>query len=1045
LKLVNRQTGEIQDLPDEQVQDAFQGGTHAFIHGEQRVPIRTPEGEIRSVAAKDAQRAIELGASIASEAEYHAADLDARYGDFGHALAAAGEGVARGLSVGTVDPLAIGAAKLFGGGSAAKATREHLAGEKEAHPYLSTGGEVVGAVLPALLSEGGTVPEEAAALGGERLAAAGAENLAAAGAEKAVVGGTERAAAGVGEPLDVASSIVKRAPDVGPPHGAPQPVSEGYFYEANQADINRAQEFLDRRGVVGPDLSSVPANDSFAAQYAADARALPPGPMPELPYAEPRYLGAGRNLHEPPVSKPPLVEAPAGAAPGPPPVAPEPFAPEVAPPSPVKAPSFVSQALQYTPAGLTSQFGLAAERAAGEVLGATAGKGAIGRIINAGARAAAAAGVESPIYAAGDYLSESYLGNEDLNGEKFVAAVGHGFLYGTLFGAAAGGGLAGLGEAAGPLLRRAKPYLDKAAAEQAAKATYSTLKASREVEMRAGGAAEYGETLLRRGVIPDSPVKAANMTAEDFLARAEVAREQVGKEIGAAERIHGINAMVDAAELDSRIAKVYKPMEGSAALEDVARDVKAYRDNLFDKLGVETDPALAEIKATKVANSTSYLRDSPKWRETYDLELKRLSRKEVPYADVARQRRDLDAKIYRETSPLVGNAKLEELRKTRAIMADLEVDAMDKAARKIGVEDARTAFKRLRKDYQHMSIAEDQLADKVARANKNNFFSLTEHIGGGAGLIAGAVGGLAAGHLAAGAIAGNLAGKYGRKLVREHGNVIAASTLHKLASLDLIARATRSVDAELDAAIGSLTGRTKPRLRVRRFSGPDDKSSPEKKYEDAHGTISPYGHVADSHVEDALPGMTLHAPKTSNAVVRAINDGVVYMKSKMPTPLNAPSIVDPNPKPRVDDVSAEEFHSIRRAVDDPVGVLRDGIEDGKITRAQVEAIKATKPALVEDVQRRLLEELARPRSKDIPYDKLTSISLIFGVAADPTLDPAHVQQYQSVYPPSSKGPDEVPGPNAHQPKASTSQSLNRPLKHVAESHSLSLDRASMAH
>jgi hypothetical protein len=950
LKLVNRQTGEIQDLPDEQVQDAFRGGTHAFVHGEQRVPIRTPEGEIRSVAAKDAQRAIELGASIASEAEYHAADLDARYGDFGHALAAAGEGVARGLSVGTIDPLAIGAAKLFGGESAAKATREHLAGEKEEHPYLSTGGEVVGAVLPALLSEGGTVPEEAAALGGERLAAVGAEKLAAAGAEKAVVGGAGRAAA---------------------------------------------------ESVEGTALGAEGLG----------------GTMPNV--------------------RPPLVE--------PPPVAPEPIAPEVAPPSPAKAPSFVSQALQYTPAGLTSQFGLAAERAAGEVLGATAAKSAVGRIISAGARAAAAAGVESPIYAAGDYLSESYLGDEDLNGEKFVAAVGHGFLYGTLFGAAAGGGLAGLGEAAGPLLRRAKPYMDKAAAEQAAKATYSTLKASREVEQRAGGAAEYGETLLRRGVIPDSPVKAANMTAEDFLARAEVAREQVGKEIAAAERIHGVNAAVDVAELDSRIAKVYKPMEGSAALEDVAKDVKAYRDNLFDKLGVETDPAMAEIKATKVANSTSYLRDSPKWRETYELELKRLGRKEVPYADVARQRRDLDAKIYRETSPLVGNAKLEELRKTRAIMADLEVDAMDKAARKIGVEDARAAFKRLRRDYQHLSIAEDQLADKVARANKNNFFSLTEHIGGGAGLIAGAVGGLAAGHLAAGAIAGNVIGKYGRKLVREHGNVIAASTLHRLASLDLIARATRSVDAELDAAIGSLTGRTKPRLRIRRFSGPDDKSSPEKKYEDAHGTISPYGHVADGHVEDALPGMTLHAPKTSNAVVRAINDGVVYMKSKMPTPLNAPSIVDPNPKPRVDDVSAEEFHSIRRAVDDPVGVLRDGIEDGKITRAQVEAIKNTKPALVEDVQRRLLEELAKPRSQDIPYDKLTSISLIFGVAADPTLDPAHVQQYQSVYPPSSKGPEEVPGPNAHAPKASTSQSLNRPLKHVAESHSLSLDRASMAH
>ena len=900
MQLVNNQTGSVEDVADEQVEGAFKGGSHSFLHPEQRVPIRTPDGEIGSVAAKDAQTALENGATIASQEEFHKADLDARYGDVGHSLAAAGEGVARGLTVGALDPLAIGTARMFGGDAAADATREHLKGAKEAHPWLSTGGEIAGAILPTLLTDGAAAPEEAAAIGGKEI-------LSAAG-ERAVT--------------------------------------------------------------VGADAATAAAEGAGAAKAAA------------------------------------------------------------------KAPGFVSQALQWTPAGMTSRLGLAAEHGAAEVLGAKTGTSAIGRIVGAGIRAAASGAAEGPIYGAGNYLSESSLGNEDLNGEKFVAAVGHGFLYGALTGAAGGTALAGMGEVGQSLLRRAKPYLEREAGLQAAKSVGLTAKQSKEILLRTEGPADVGNTWIKEGVVPNDPISAAKMSLEDYKARFEEAVERKGKEIGDALRIHGASADVPVKAVDDALTEIIKPIEGVAGWRNVEQELKSYRADLFDKLGVETDEATAIARAEGVANKTSYIRNSPMWRDVYEKELATLSRKEVPFADLMRQRKGLDDLIYRETSPLVGNAKLEELRKLRGKFGDLEVASIDRAARKVGLENGGAALKRLRTDYQHLRIGEDAITGKFAREVKNNSASLTEHMAGTGGGVAGAVVGLATGHAAAGAVVGHLALKYLRKAAREHGNVMAASALSRIANLDLIARASRSVDNELDAAIGSLTGRTKPRLRVRRFSGPDDKSPPEKKYEDAHKSISPYRDVTEEHVENALPGLTQHAPLTSNSVVRAINTGAVYLKSKMPTPLNQPSIVDPNPKPRTDDVTAEEFHSVRRAVEDPVGVLRDGIEDGKITRAQVEAIQATKPALIEDVQRKLLEELAKPRKEPLPYDRLTSLSLIFGVAADPTLDPAHVQNYQATYSQPGAG-----GPGGGAAKPSSSPAKLSGLKSFSQGSTLGLERA----
>lgn len=159
-KLVDAQTGQLVDIPDDQVTSAFQSGRYGLPKGAP-VHVVGADGTVGDVDPEHAEAAFADGARIAGADEYKKAFLEHKYGGIGGSAAALGEGAARGLSLGLSDPLAIGAAHLFGGEKAAAATREHLAGEKEAHPILSTGGEIAGAAAPMLLSGGLVAPAEA--------------------------------------------------------------------------------------------------------------------------------------------------------------------------------------------------------------------------------------------------------------------------------------------------------------------------------------------------------------------------------------------------------------------------------------------------------------------------------------------------------------------------------------------------------------------------------------------------------------------------------------------------------------------------------------------------------------------------------------------------------------------------------------------------------------------------------------------------------------------------------------------------------------------
>lgn len=192
-----------------------------------RVPVRAPDGTIGSVPASELS-ALPEGAEVLTPEDVRKAALEEKYGGTGGEAAAAGLGAARGATFGLLDPAAIKLAGAFGSHGAGERTREALSGYKEANPIASTGGELVGAAAPVLLSGGagagaeglslargaralGAIPRGAAALGGlaERAAAGvvgeGAESLLGRAVQKgvssAVGGGFETALYGGGHEL----------------------------------------------------------------------------------------------------------------------------------------------------------------------------------------------------------------------------------------------------------------------------------------------------------------------------------------------------------------------------------------------------------------------------------------------------------------------------------------------------------------------------------------------------------------------------------------------------------------------------------------------------------------------------------------------------------------------------------------------------------------------------------------------------------------------------------------------------------------------------
>lgn len=200
VQLVDRE-GNVRDVPAGQAAPAVASGQFGWVKGS-TVPMADPAtGIIKDVSAEHANEFLKSGGRLANAEEAHHRALEKEYGGFTGGLIAGGEGVARGLSAGLSDPLAVETAGQIYGTETAEKVRQHLRGYQEVNPGSAITGELAGAIAPMFFGDEagianilGSVPRgiggagELAGSFAAKLVGTGAEGLLKRAGQKAVTG-----------------------------------------------------------------------------------------------------------------------------------------------------------------------------------------------------------------------------------------------------------------------------------------------------------------------------------------------------------------------------------------------------------------------------------------------------------------------------------------------------------------------------------------------------------------------------------------------------------------------------------------------------------------------------------------------------------------------------------------------------------------------------------------------------------------------------------------------------------------------------------------
>lgn len=163
IELTDKRTGERVDVSSEELQSAMESGNYSFPPGSTVAMVRS-DGTAGTVPSDQIQTALAKGFKFEDEGATHERVMEHTYGSA--PITSALEGAARGLSFGISDWML-----AKGGYTSEEAIRERM----QRNPVAAVGGEIVGALAPALLTGGSSAAGSAAATGARGALAAAAE------------------------------------------------------------------------------------------------------------------------------------------------------------------------------------------------------------------------------------------------------------------------------------------------------------------------------------------------------------------------------------------------------------------------------------------------------------------------------------------------------------------------------------------------------------------------------------------------------------------------------------------------------------------------------------------------------------------------------------------------------------------------------------------------------------------------------------------------------------------------------------------------------
>ena len=936
--------GAVHEIPDDQVQAAFQSKKFGFIDGS-TVPVVTEDGEMGRVDASEAGDAFASRARVAMPEEVKQAVRHEKYGDgLGNMAAAAAEGFGRGISFGTSDPLAIGAARAFGGEEAAEATREHLAGEKAEHGVIAGGSELLGMAAP-LLVPGGAVVEGAEAAGRAAEAVGGAAKLGEGAAEAAKLG------------------------------EAATPALEGAVTADAQAAAATGQAL--------PDAAQAAAKAAEVSRSRQIGQAIGQG-VRQAGFL-PRGVAAAGELTEHVIGK--IIGTEAGSTAG-----------RVAQKIIAKAGGQAAEGVVFGLGDELDEEILGGEDINGEKLIASMGHGALlagaagGLLTGGGMLAREVVGRTTP------YLQK-------LAGlQAWKAAVpGKWFSEAALKRV---GGPAAVGATAleKGVLEGANTVEDIAANTSRILKTEGQALGEMYASVPAQHQAKLGEVLAPIDKEIEAITVEAKNAAGEVIKDAEgnikrVAKPLHGKILSNLKQVRAEIIANLTPEIEAEVASKVTP-KAKLATELTDEELAT-----FKKAGAfESPQAMAEHGLEFNQKTLRPQRIAPAATEPVldsDVVHGVAMDTPVPVAKLIEQRRAIGDMAYKEARALDPNLRVEHLRKIVYGLSELEVSTMDKAAAEMP-HLAKAEVRKARMDYSRLSLYNDALEKSNARYATNNNFSLRDWGVGLAALAAGhPLGGVAA--TIATKFYRERGNAWSAKMLSKLSTLgtieRAASQVDRDIDRGLSGffrpgeRAAPRVRARTFSGPGE--GGTKGE-----YEAHVNAVAKATAYADEHANH--VERVADTISEHA-PKTAASMQKATLDITSYMASQIPSGHAGPPNQLN-PQESDQR---RVSDVDKLKYVKKARIANDPVGTVFAQLNKGLLTKDDINTLNSLYPKIYEQMRRQAIDELAG-HDKKLPFDKRIQIGILIGAPPEQAVEPMFVQSMQQNFQTPPEAPSGKP-------------------------------------
>lgn len=690
--------------------------------------------------------------------------------------------------------------------------------------------------------------------------------------------------------------------------------------------------------------------------------------------------------------------------------------------------------------------GLAGEAA--ERLVGTGAESLLGRVAQKAIPLAASGAAEGGFLGAGQEISESALGNHELNAEKLLAAAASGAKIGAL-----GGAVLGAGEVA------------------------ATSAVNKVLELKG----EQGLTDWLESFATNRRIKSLGASQRDIHRLGRTGEE-------ALDRMKSISNTIR----DYRFADGEKLFKGSATTEELAQSTRRALDEQTNRLDavrekvagiIESDPALrpdvngflariktdvlADLKAsnvTSIRNRATKVEDELAGLEARaappalpadhplaqvlesanagDVNAKKMidaaavhdpavaeavNKPPVTIEELTQTRKDLDRIIYPKTNSGVPPPAPEhqaELLKVRGMLEETIVNATEAAAKQSGDPGLLATLLDSKKKI-HDLIPANQMAERyVTRDIGNRAISPTDYFAGMSGVLhaathgASAIGSLGMGGLASAA----------HHFFRERGSSYLAAAADKLAQISAVRRATLAVDRKIENGIDTFLSKRGAPSRIPAATAylANRGQSRERVYEDKRADVQRMVMNPAAHMERAaqlVAPFAAHAPMTAAAVTDKAMTASQNLAAKLPqTPARPGSLTPTLDKRRVPPAEKAKFARYAAAVENPLSVL-DDMRAGRLSREGVQALKDNSPELLNHIKTTIMEKISSGEKK-LSYEKRIQLGVLFGVPTDPSLEPDFIASIQGMYAEAAQGQQQGGAPKgAKRPMDIASQSM----------------------